>query len=80
MMVITQVLYGMFESHMSVFSLSCGQLNTLRRHKATKFQRIVTNTLRIVSVGMVVVASYIIPSTSYLPVINFQVSVSLRIA
>lgn len=59
MMVITQVLYGMFESHMSVFSLSCGQLNALRRHKATKFQRIVTNTLRIVSVGMVVVASQV---------------------
>lgn len=59
MMIITQVLYGMFESHMSVFSLSCGQLNALRRHKATKFQRIVTNTLRIVSVGMVVVASQV---------------------
>ncbi|KAM7429708.1 Cytochrome c oxidase assembly protein cox18 [Porites harrisoni] len=42
-----------------IFNLTNIELNALRRHKATKFQRIVTNTLRIVSVGMVVVASQV---------------------
>jgi len=42
-----------------IFNLTNIELNALRRHKTTKFQQIVTNTLRIVSVGMVFVASQV---------------------
>lgn len=42
-----------------IFNLTNIELNALRRQKTTKFQQIVTNTLRIVSVGMVLVASQV---------------------
>lgn len=42
-----------------IFNLLNIELNELRRHKKTTFQQIVTNTLRIVSVGMIFVASQV---------------------
>lgn len=42
-----------------IFNLTNIELNALQRHNVTKFQQIVTNTLRLVSVGMVVVAAQV---------------------
>ncbi|XP_078366701.1 cytochrome c oxidase assembly protein COX18, mitochondrial-like isoform X2 [Oculina patagonica] len=42
-----------------IFNLANIELNVLKRHKTTTFQRTLTNTLRFVSVGMIFVASQV---------------------
>lgn len=42
-----------------IFNLANIELHALRRHNATRFQRMLTNTLRLVSVGMIFVAAQV---------------------